>query len=99
MAAEDALNLLSDLIAKAKQAGADAADAVLVDSTSLSVACRLGKPEKVERSEAADLGLRVLIGKRQALARVKGLPVTIVASGHGQALRGDIGKVVQTLLG
>lgn len=67
MAAEDTLNLLTDLIAKAKRAGADAADAVLVDSTSLSVAFRLGKPEKVERSEAGDVGLRVFIGKRQAM--------------------------------
>lgn len=61
------LDLLTDLIAKARTAGADAADAVLVDSASLSVSCRLGKPEKVERSESGDLGLRVLVGKRQAM--------------------------------
>lgn len=67
MAADDALNLLTDLIAKAKTAGADAADAVLVDQASLSVAYRLGKPEKVERSEAGDVGLRVFVGKRQAM--------------------------------
>ncbi|HVI49906.1 MAG TPA: metallopeptidase TldD-related protein [Candidatus Sulfotelmatobacter sp.] len=67
MAAEDTLNLLTDLIAKAKSAGADAADAVLVDNTSLSVAFRLGKPEKVERSESGDIGLRVFIGKQQAM--------------------------------
>ena len=43
------------------------ADAVLVDSAALSVAQRLGKPEKLERAESRDLGLRVFIGKRQAI--------------------------------
>jgi len=67
MAAEDSLTLLTDLIAKAKSAGADAADAVLVDNTSLSVGFRLGKPERIDRSEGGDVGLRVFIGKRQAM--------------------------------
>jgi PmbA protein len=61
------LNLLADLISKAKSAGADAADTVLVEGVSLSHARRLGKTEKLERSESYDLGLRVLIGKRQAV--------------------------------
>lgn len=61
------LNLLSDLLAKAKRAGADAADAVLFESVSLSHARRLGKTEKLERSESYDLGLRVFVGKRQAI--------------------------------
>jgi PmbA protein len=63
----DALNLLGDLIARATKAGADAADGVLFESASLSHAQRLGKVEKLERSESYDLGLRVLIGKRQAI--------------------------------
>ncbi|HEX9464951.1 MAG TPA: TldD/PmbA family protein [Alphaproteobacteria bacterium] len=61
------LNFLSDLLAKAKRAGADAADAVLVEGWSISHRRRLGKLEKLERSEGQDLGLRVLIGKRQAI--------------------------------
>lgn len=61
------LNLLEDLIRKAKAAGADAADAVLFDSASLSLSQRLGKPEKLERSESGDLGLRVFVGQRQAI--------------------------------
>jgi PmbA protein len=64
---ENALDLLSQLIAAARKSGADAADAVLFEGTSLSHANRLGRPEKLERSEAYDLGLRVLIGKRQAI--------------------------------
>ena len=63
----DALNLLDDLIKRATKAGADAADAVLFEGASLSHAQRLGKVEKLERSEGYDLGLRVLIGKRQAI--------------------------------
>jgi PmbA protein len=61
------LDRLSDLIARARAAGADAADAVLIAGTSLSVARRLGKTEHVERSEGQDLGLRVFLGKRAAI--------------------------------
>src|SRR5690349_12842117 len=63
----DNLDLLADLLAKAKRAGADAADAVLFEGVSLAHARRLGKTEKLERSESYDLGLRVLLGKRQAI--------------------------------
>jgi PmbA protein len=61
------IDLLQDLVGRARKAGADAADAVLFEGTSLSHARRLGKTEKLERSESQDLGLRVLIGKRQAI--------------------------------
>jgi PmbA protein len=61
------LDLLSDLIGRAKAAGADEADAMFVRSASQDATWRLGRNEGVERSEANDLGLRVLIGKRQAV--------------------------------
>jgi PmbA protein len=64
---KDAPGLLGDLIAKARRAGADQVDAVLFEGVSLSHARRLGRTEKLERSESYDLGLRVLIGKRQAI--------------------------------
>lgn len=60
------LDLLSDLVSDARKAGAEAADAVLIDSASLSVGLRLGAMERLERAESGDVGLRVLIGKRQA---------------------------------
>jgi len=63
----NAIDLLQDLVGKALKAGADAADAVLFEGTSLSHARRLGKTEKLERSEGQDLGLRVLVGKQQAI--------------------------------
>ncbi len=59
--------VLQNLIEKAKAAGATAADAVLFASASSSVTCRLGKVEETERSESQDLGLRVLVGQRQAV--------------------------------
>ena len=63
----DYISLVADLIRQAKAAGADAADAVLVNGTSLSVASREGKIEHLERSEGRDLGLRVFLGQRAAI--------------------------------
>ncbi|TCZ66125.1 TldD/PmbA family protein [Roseicella aquatilis] len=58
---------LQDLVAAARRAGADAADAILVSNASLSVARRLGQIEQLERAEGFDLGLRVFLGQRQAI--------------------------------
>ena len=58
---------LSSLVAEAKKRGADAADAVLIRSTSISHTQRLGEIEKLERQESFDLGLRVFRGKKQAI--------------------------------
>src|SRR3569833_3858180 len=48
-------------------AGADTADAVAVRGLSQSIEVRDGQVEESESSEGDDLGLRVLIGKRQAV--------------------------------
>jgi PmbA protein len=64
---ENAIDLLHDLIGRARRTGADAADAVFVEGVSLSHGRRLGKTEKLERSEGHDLGLRVFIGRQQAI--------------------------------
>ena len=61
----DPRNLLEDLVQRARKAGADAADAVLFDSASLSLSQRLGNPEKLEREESRDLGLRVFVVERR----------------------------------
>ena len=63
----DPLALLDDLLTRARAAGADAADAVMFESASLSVSHRLGKSEGIERAESQDVGLRVFRGKRQAM--------------------------------
>lgn len=62
------LDRLDDLIKQAKALGADAADAIFVESASLGVSFRMGKLEDVERSESLDVGLRVFVGKRQAVS-------------------------------
>lgn len=67
------LELLDGLIQAAKNTGADAADAVFIKGTSLSLAQRLGEPESLERSESTDVGLRVLIGQRQAIVSTSDL--------------------------
>jgi PmbA protein len=66
-AMRNSLDLLGDLIARARAAGADAADGVLLAGTSLSVQCRLGQTEQIERAEARDLGLRVFLGRQSAM--------------------------------
>ena len=62
------LDLLSDVVARALEAGADAADAVMFTGQSRSVSYRLGALEGINGSDAQDLGLRVFVGKKQAIA-------------------------------
>ena len=60
-------DLAERLVAAAKRAGADAADAIAVRGVSLSVEVREGAVEESQRSEGDDVGLRVLVGRRQAV--------------------------------
>ena len=61
------------LVNAALKTGADAADAVAVRSMSLSVEVRDGAVEESERAEGEDLGLRVLVGHRQAVVSTNDL--------------------------
>ncbi|MEW9855288.1 TldD/PmbA family protein [Novosphingobium sp. M1R2S20] len=56
----------ADLVSRARQAGADAADAVYVANASEGIQIRLGRLEDVERSEGEQIGLRVFVGNRSA---------------------------------
>ncbi|MCB2135078.1 MAG: TldD/PmbA family protein [Rhodobacteraceae bacterium] len=60
-------SLTAELLARAKAAGASAADAMAVDGTSISIDVRNGRLEQAERSEGIEIGLRVLVGRRQAI--------------------------------
>lgn len=60
-------NITNALLEAAHKAGAEAADALVVEGTSLSIDVLGGKLEHAERAEGIDLGLRVLIGQRQAI--------------------------------
>src|SRR5256714_6940394 len=60
-------SLAQRLVEAAKGAGADAADAVAVRGVSQGVEVAAGRVEESERSEGDDIGLRVLVGQRQAV--------------------------------
>src|SRR3954453_19879465 len=65
---QSALSTLAQrLVEAARRAGADAADAVAVRGISHGVEVRDGRVEESERSEGDDMGLRVLVGRRQAV--------------------------------
>jgi len=57
---------VADLVAAAKRAGADAADAVYYRNESTEVQVRLGALEDVGRSDGEEIGLRLFVGKRSA---------------------------------
>jgi PmbA protein len=65
---QSALTAIAEkLVRAAKTAGADSADAVAVRSVSQSLEVRDGALEESERAESDDVGLRVFVGKRQAM--------------------------------
>jgi PmbA protein len=66
-------DLAERLVGAAKRAGADAADAIAVRGISLSVEVRDGAVEESQRSEGDDLGLRVLVGRKQAVVSTNDL--------------------------
>ncbi|MFT4075927.1 MAG: TldD/PmbA family protein [Asticcacaulis sp.] len=61
---------LENLLTAARKAGADACEAVFAESRSLSVGVRKAAVETVERDENSDLGLRVFVGRKQAVVSV-----------------------------
>ena len=71
-------DLTDALLLAAKKAGADTADAMAYRQTSISIDVLGGKLEHAERSEGTDIGLRVLVGQRQACVSASDLkPQTI----------------------
>ncbi|SEL13274.1 TldD/PmbA family protein [Pacificibacter marinus] len=63
---KDLSHLTAALLHAAKTHGADAADAIAVTGTSVSIDVRAGVLEHAERSEGVDIGLRVFVGQKQA---------------------------------
>ena len=59
-------DLTEALLSEARKAGAVAADALAVTGNSQSIDIRQGALEQAERSEGVEVGLRVLLGGRQA---------------------------------
>ena len=71
--------LTEQVLEAARRAGADAADAMAVDGRSVSIDIRAGKLEQAERAEGLELGLRVLIGGRQACVSVSDTSARTIA--------------------
>jgi PmbA protein len=63
---DEAQDRAENLVAAARKAGADAADAMYLCTAATQVAVRLGALEDVERSEGEEIGLRVFVGNRSA---------------------------------
>lgn len=72
--------LAQQILEAARAAGAETADAMVVRGTSVSIDVREGKLEQAERSEGMDLGLRVLIGQRQANVSVSDARAETIAA-------------------
>jgi PmbA protein len=73
MTEPNAPDLMHDLVAASLKAGADAAECVTATRRTLSVGVRNGELEEVENEESRDLGLRVFIGRRQAIVSASDL--------------------------
>ena len=76
----DLETLTARLLDAAKAAGAEAADAIAVAGDSLSIEVRNGALEQAERAEGVELGLRVLIGRRQACVAASDLSAATIAA-------------------
>lgn len=71
--------LTQQLLDAARKAGAETADAVAVAGQSVSIDVRGGKLEQAERAEGVDIGLRVLIGRRQACVSASDISDSVIA--------------------
>jgi PmbA protein len=67
------LQVAERLVEAARRAGADASDAIAVRGVSQSVEIREGSVEESERSEGDNIGLRVFVGRRQAVVSTNDL--------------------------
>ena len=76
----DEAALCEALLAAATAAGAEAADAIAVSGESLSAETRGGRLEQAERAEGVDIGLRVLVGRRQAVVSASDAAPDVIAA-------------------
>lgn len=79
----DLKKLAEALVEAARRAGADQADALAMQGRSISIDVRGGALEQAERAEGTEIGLRVLIGGRQAC---------VSASDHSEATVAELAE-------
>lgn len=68
------------LLDRARQAGAEAADCLVTRGTSLSVDVRHAALEHADRAESIDLGLRVFVGRAQAVVSASDAGAATIAA-------------------
>jgi PmbA protein len=68
IAEQDYTNIAQDLLARAKNHGATAADVMVADGETLSVQVRMGAVDRLTKAREKRLGLRVFFGQRSASA-------------------------------
>lgn len=82
---EQALERLDHILALARKAGADAADAIYVGEESVGVGVRLGVLEDLSRSEGEEIGIRLFLGRRSAQVSVSDLADASLAEAVARA--------------
>src|SRR5215218_8681178 len=70
-------DLAERLVEAARRAGADTSDAAAVRSVSLGIEVREGAVEESDRAEGDDVGLRVFVGRRQAVISTNGIGANV----------------------
>lgn len=89
LSVSEAQSRVTDLVAAARRAGADAADAVYICDASTDVRIRLGQLEDVGSAEGEEIGLRLFVGSRSASASSSDLSsaalAALVERGHAMA--------------
>ena len=86
----DLAQLTADLLDRAVSKGADAADAVVSRGASLSIEVRDGALEHAERAEGVEIGIRALVGQKQACVSASDVrPETLdeIANGVSEEFR------------
>jgi PmbA protein len=73
-------DLTSALLDAARRAGAETADALAVSGTAVSIEIRKQALEQAERAEGVDIGLRVLVGGRQACVSASDTSAATIAA-------------------
>ncbi|MEM8802482.1 MAG: DNA gyrase modulator, partial [Pseudomonadota bacterium] len=72
-------DLTEAMLHAAHKAGAEAADAMASEGRSISIDVRDGALEQAERAEGVEIGLRVLIGQRQACVAASDVSADTIA--------------------
>jgi PmbA protein len=88
---EDTLSLASDIVDKARRAGADEADAFVVSSTESSVQVRRGAVERVIEAGSNAVGIRIIKDKRTAVCSTSDLTPAAIDRLVGEAI--DLARI------